>query len=73
MTGMAKLGWHGTRVRPGGKFQARWQNQEGHTDNADHYTCPSCKGTGVYSVGDCEDGVWENCEECEGYGEIGGK
>ena len=43
------------------------------TYNDDYYTCPSCKGAGAYSVGDCEDGVWENCVECEGYGEIGGK
>jgi len=33
-------------------------------------SCPSCKGMGWYDVGDCEDGVIENCKECDGYGEV---
>ena len=32
--------------------------------------CPSCKGAGSYSIGDCEDGVDEMCPECEGAGEM---
>lgn len=32
--------------------------------------CPSCHGAGGYSIGDCEDGVWENCPECDGSGEV---
>ena len=32
--------------------------------------CMSCKGAGGYSIGDCEDGVWESCEECAGRGEV---
>jgi len=34
------------------------------------YTCPSCGGAGVFDIGDCEDGVWEHCPECDGRGEI---
>lgn len=30
--------------------------------------CNSCKGTGQYDVGDCEDGVVEICPECDGTG-----
>lgn len=33
-------------------------------------TCPSCRGAGGYDVGDCEDGVWENCPECGGWGNV---
>jgi integrase len=29
MTGMARLGWHGSRKRPNGTYQARWQDAEG--------------------------------------------
>lgn len=36
-------------------------------------TCPSCNGAGVYDVGDCEDGVWNACEECSGFGTIPGE
>jgi DnaJ-class molecular chaperone len=32
--------------------------------------CPSCEGAGTYSVGDVEDGVDEECPECNGAGEI---
>lgn len=32
--------------------------------------CPSCEGVGGYDIGDCEDGVWEECQECLGLGEI---
>jgi hypothetical protein len=32
--------------------------------------CPSCCGAGVFDVGDCEDGVWDNCPNCDGLGEI---
>lgn len=31
--------------------------------------CSSCHGSGVYDVGDCEDGVWETCPACQGTGE----
>lgn len=30
--------------------------------------CDSCQGVGYYSIGDCEDGVDETCEECGGEG-----
>lgn len=33
-------------------------------------TCLSCGGMGWFDVGDCEDGVITECEECEGTGEI---
>ena len=36
----------------------------------DPEVCPSCKGAGVFSIGDCEDGVDEACKECEGKGVI---
>ena len=32
--------------------------------------CPSCGGMGYYDIGDCEDGVTENCPECHGLGEL---
>lgn len=36
-----------------------------------YFDCPSCKGMGVWEIGDCEDnGVWENCIECDGEGQI---
>jgi hypothetical protein len=31
--------------------------------------CGSCKGAGGWSIGDCEEGCWECCPECEGVGE----
>lgn len=31
-------------------------------------TCPSCNGSGEYSIGDCEDGVNEMCPDCNGSG-----
>lgn len=34
------------------------------TDNL----CLSCHGAGVFDVGDCELGVWDMCEECQGWG-----
>jgi DnaJ-class molecular chaperone len=33
-------------------------------------TCQSCNGTGEYTLGDCEDGVTEECLECQGTGQI---
>lgn len=33
-------------------------------------TCESCAGTGAIDVGDCEEGIWEACPECEGQGII---
>lgn len=35
-----------------------------------HISCPSCEGIGEYCVGDCEDGVWEICQECNGDGYV---
>lgn len=32
--------------------------------------CPSCDGLGYYDVGDCEDGVTDDCGECNGTGLI---
>lgn len=32
--------------------------------------CPSCDGAGEYPIGNCEDGVWETCRECNGTGTI---
>lgn len=32
--------------------------------------CPSCHGAGTYDIGDCEEGVIDNCPECDGQGEI---
>lgn len=32
--------------------------------------CPSCHGAGVFDDGDCELGIWETCQECNGYGVI---
>lgn len=32
--------------------------------------CYSCRGAGGYNIGDCEEGVWQTCLECNGYGEI---
>lgn len=32
--------------------------------------CQSCQGSGVYTIGDCEDGVDEECPECAGSGEV---
>lgn len=32
--------------------------------------CPSCYGTGVYDVDNCEDGIWGECPECQGSGEV---
>lgn len=40
------------------------------TDACPYMLCPSCQGTGVWDIGDCEDGVWATCEECDGLGEI---
>jgi hypothetical protein len=31
--------------------------------------CESCAGSGVIDVGDCENGVWDECPSCEGSGE----
>ncbi len=36
----------------------------------DKISCLSCKGAGGWDIGDCEDGIWENCPECDGYGTI---
>jgi DnaJ-class molecular chaperone len=36
----------------------------------DSEVCPSCKGAGGWDEGDCEDGIWEMCPECDGLGEI---
>jgi DnaJ-class molecular chaperone len=30
--------------------------------------CPSCKGLGEFTIGDCEDGVYDICPDCEGTG-----
>lgn len=35
-----------------------------------YYICPDCDGSGGWSIGDCEDGVWETCDFCDGAGEI---
>lgn len=35
-----------------------------------HTTCDSCEGAGGYSLGSCEEGVWETCALCEGFGYI---
>ena len=32
--------------------------------------CPSCHGSGVYDVGDPEDGILATCLECDGIGFI---
>lgn len=32
--------------------------------------CLSCNGAGGWFIGDCENGDWETCPECMGYGEI---
>lgn len=31
--------------------------------------CFTCKGAGEWPIGDCEDGLWETCSDCEGRGE----
>ena len=36
----------------------------------DKIICPSCKGDGIHSLGDCEDGITVVCQECDGYGNI---
>lgn len=38
--------------------------------NDDSNLCPSCAGMGTYDIGDCEDGVWGDCPQCEGTGRI---
>lgn len=30
--------------------------------------CESCGGIGVIDIGDCEDGVWDECPRCNGKG-----
>ena len=41
---------------------------EGHQE---HFTpCPSCLGSGQYTLGDVEEGCWDTCPECDGSGEI---
>ena len=35
-----------------------------------YYNCPSCEGTGEFTIGDCEDGVYEVCPQCEGKGQV---
>jgi DnaJ-class molecular chaperone len=36
-----------------------------------HYeVCTSCAGSGSYDIGDCEDGIQEDCPECDGSGEV---
>ena len=32
--------------------------------------CPGCFGTGTIDIGDCEDGVVDDCPECDGDGVI---
>lgn len=32
--------------------------------------CVDCKGTGVIDIGDCEDGVQDECPVCLGVGRI---
>jgi len=32
--------------------------------------CPSCLGSGSFDIGDCEDGVTDDCPQCHGCGEI---
>ena len=31
--------------------------------------CPACAGLGVIDIGDCEDGIQDECPRCEGRGE----
>lgn len=33
------------------------------------WICESCRGAGGYSDGDCEDGEWVSCPQCDGVGE----
>lgn len=35
---------------------------------SDAEVCTTCAGLGGWSLGDCEDGVWETCDDCEGTG-----
>ena len=37
-------------------------------DNEDMTLCPRCGGMGWLDIGDCEDGIIEECKECDGYG-----
>lgn len=32
--------------------------------------CPSCGGTGMYDMADCEGWAWETCTACDGTGEV---
>lgn len=35
---------------------------------AEPIDCQSCHGTGIIDIGDCEDGVQDDCPECGGDG-----
>lgn len=35
-----------------------------------YYLCDSCQGSGGHDIGDCEDGVWAYCLDCDGSGQI---
>lgn len=30
--------------------------------------CGACNGNGGHDIGDCEEGVWEMCDDCDGTG-----
>ena len=32
--------------------------------------CPSCLGLGYFDIGDCEDGVIDDCPSCDGSGVV---
>lgn len=34
------------------------------------FECEVCDGLGGWDIGDCEDGVWEICDICNGTGEV---
>ena len=38
--------------------------------NERDHLCPTCAGGGTIDIGDCEDGVWDECPECGGAGRI---
>ena len=46
------------------------QNEWTDVKETEYVICTSCQGAGTYDMGDCEEGLWGNCEECGGYGFI---
>ncbi len=48
-------------------INAEWDESD---DMPDMQECPSCNGSGSFTVGDCEDGVEDECPECQGSGQI---